>query len=140
MARNDEDRVQRQARQEERLREDMQRRADRQKQRAEKPFVRGVVVRLFILELLLTVGFGLLELVQAGQPGYAVAPRAAFGSLLAGGLMPGVPLLVLCIVQWVRIHKGICKEKPDTYYIAGGTTLGLLAVLLVCFLVALLVA
>lgn len=94
---------------------EMKQHQERWERRMNAPFLREISKRVFVLMLVMSLGFGVLELARMGDAGYTVAPAAALGSIVLATALPALPLLVICIVQLARIRKEKCREEASLY-------------------------
>lgn len=96
---------------------EMKQRQERWEKRMSAPFLRALAKRVFALMLLMSLGFGIMELVRMGDEGYAVSPAGALGSVVLATALPALPLIGICIAQLARIKSGKCKEQAYLYKI-----------------------
>ncbi|NLW78044.1 MAG: hypothetical protein GXY32_01355 [Ruminococcaceae bacterium] len=108
---------------------DARQREEKRRKRYEKPIWRSIAGLLLAWQLLIVAGLAWLSF--SAQQAHPLA--GTFGSLLLAALLPGVPLTVLCTVQWVRIKKGLCGETPQLYLGCGVVGLGVMALLLIAW-------
>lgn len=105
----------------------------------DKHFIRTMCHMIFVLYLLVTAGFGVLELYSSAQPTYAVAPISAIISLLISSVIPGALLAFLSIFQYLRINKGKVSEDSGVYRIYFWWVVATTALLLLLWLIFLFV-
>lgn len=100
---------QRAARLQEKDRQNLEVMARRRRQREEKlaePFDRLMSRRLFMLELVIVVGFGAFDIIRMLSAPQAFSVASMLGSLLAATALVGAPVLIIYLVQYFRHRRG----------------------------------
>lgn len=88
----------------------LSRRNKRKEEKLAEPFALLMARRLFWLELVLALGFGVLDgwRLISGSPGFSAAQM--LGSLLFFSAFAGLPVLAICAVQFFRHSRGAQLE------------------------------
>lgn len=133
---NQEQKDARQQRREERLREKdaearemMHARREKRDKKLAEPFANLMARRLFLLELVFVLGFGLLDVTRLIQ-GYTFTVAAMLQSLLIGAALTGGPVLLICANKFRKHREGDDSINLKPFQLYARFSLGILAVLL----------